>query len=128
MRKQALSGGLPAPVGPLSRAVRVGDMLFIAGTVGVGPDGAVVPGGVGAQTRQTLENIRALVESAGGRLDDVVSATVFLANADDYRAMNEVYAGFFAAPAPARSTVCATMVHSEYLVEIDAIAVLGASG
>lgn len=128
VKKQALDGGLPPPRGPLSRAVRVGDQVFIAGTVGVDRTGRIVSGDVAAQTRQALENVRALIDAAGGRMDDVAAVTVFLARPEDYAAMNEAYAAFFGDPKPARSTVCAQMVHPEYLVEIDAIALLGSGG
>lgn len=128
MKKQAFDGGLPPPRGPLSRAVRAGDQVFVAGTVGTDRHGKIVSGDVRAQTRQALENVRALIEAAGGRMDDVVSVTVFLARPEDYAAMNETYAAFFGDPKPARSTVCAQMVHPDYLVEIDAIALLGSGG
>ncbi|NIP81782.1 MAG: RidA family protein, partial [Gemmatimonadetes bacterium] len=89
---------------PFSPAVRTGDLIFLSGSVGNRPGTReLVPGGVGAETRQALENLRSVLEAAGAGLDDVVKCTVFLADMGDYAAMNEVYAEVFGDPPPARS-------------------------
>ena len=94
------------PVGPYSQAVVVEDTLFAAGQVGLDPQRAqLVAGGAAAETRRALENQRAVLEAAGFTLRDVVQVQVFLTDMADYAAMNEVYAGFFPAPPPARTTV-----------------------
>ena len=98
--------GAPAAIGPYSQAVRVGDTLYLAGQIGVDPTtGEFAPGGVGPQTRQALENCRAVLAAAGFTPADVVQAQVFLEDIDDLAAMNEVYATFFPQAPPARATV-----------------------
>ena len=98
--------GAPPAIGPYSQAVRVGDTLYLAGQIGIDAQtGAFVPGGIGPQTRRALENCRAVLETAGFTLTDVVQAQVFLEDIDDFAAMNEVYATFFPQAPPARATV-----------------------
>jgi 2-iminobutanoate/2-iminopropanoate deaminase len=98
--------GAPPAIGPYSQAVRVGDTLYLAGQIGVDPaTGALAPGGIAGQTRQALENCRAVLEAAGYTFADVVQAQVFLEDIDDFAAMNEVYATYFVPTAPARATV-----------------------
>jgi len=100
------AAGAPPAIGPYSQAVRVGDTLYLAGQIGVDPTtGAFAPGGIGPQTRQALENCRAVLAAAGFNLADVVQAQVFLEDIDDFAAMNEVYAAFFPQAPPARATV-----------------------
>jgi 2-iminobutanoate/2-iminopropanoate deaminase len=116
----------PTAVGPYSQAIRVGDFVFTAGQVAIDPAlGKLVEGGIEEQTRQVLRNIAAVLEAAGSSLDKVVKTTVFLEDMGDFRAMNEVYAGFFANEPPARSTVEVTALALGALVEIDAIAIAG---
>ncbi|MGA9349248.1 MAG: RidA family protein [Anaerolineae bacterium] len=116
----------PAAVGPYSQAIRVGDFVFTAGQLAIDPaTGKLVEGGIKEQTRQVLRNIAAVLEAAGSSLDKVVKTTVFLKDMGDFKAMNEVYGGFFAKEPPARSTVEVTNLALGALVEIDAIAVVG---
>jgi 2-iminobutanoate/2-iminopropanoate deaminase len=96
----------PRPLGAYSQAIRAGDFIFVAGMGGIDPaTGQMVPGGVREQTRRALENIKAVLESAGASLSDVVKVTVFLTNPDDFNDMNEVYREYFKEKPPARSTV-----------------------
>ncbi len=125
-RKQGLTGKLPPALGPLSRAIRVGDRLYISGVVGVDANGKLGEGVV-EQTRLTLEGIKSLVEAAGGVMDDIVTATIYLPNPADFKAMNSVYVQYFKPPLPARACVACPLVHTEHLVEIQAIAELGCS-
>jgi 2-iminobutanoate/2-iminopropanoate deaminase len=98
--------GAPPAIGPYSQAVRVGNTLYLAGQIGIDPGtGAFAPGGIGPQTRQALDNCRAVLEAAGFSLADVVQAQVFLEDIDDFAVMNEVYATFFPQVPPARATV-----------------------
>ncbi len=108
---------------PFSPAVRVGNMLYLSGQLGntIGTR-ELVPGGIGPETRRTLENIRTVLGAAGSSLDRVVKCTVFLADIADYGAMNEVYASFFSAEPPARSTVAGTGLALGARVEIECIA------
>ena len=115
----------PGAVGPYSQAIRVGHFVFTAGQVALDPaTGTLVEGGIAEQTRQALRNITAVLEAAGSSLDNVVKTTVFLGDMDDFKAMNEVYGGFFANEPPARSTVEVSLP-LEALVEIEAIATVG---
>jgi 2-iminobutanoate/2-iminopropanoate deaminase len=120
--------GPGAPSGrPYSPAVRVGDLLFLSGHVGVDPaTRALVPGGIEAETRQALENIKALLESAGSALDRVVKCTVFLADIQNYAAMNRVYASYFPTDPPARSAVGVSGLPLGAAVEIECLALAGA--
>ena len=113
--------GLARPQAPYSPVVLSGDLVFTAGQVGFDPDGALVPGGVEAQTRQALENVRTALGAAGCELADVVKVTAFLADLTDFDVYNAVYREYFAEPFPARTTVGATLP-GEIVVEIEAIA------
>lgn len=111
---------------PFSPAVRVGNLLFLSGQIGNLPGTRqLVPGGIAAETRQTLENIRHVLEAAGSNLGRVVKCTVFLADIADYGAMNEVYATFFPTDPPARSTVAGSGLALGARVEIECIALAG---
>jgi 2-iminobutanoate/2-iminopropanoate deaminase len=113
----------PAAVGPYSQAVRVGSLLFCSGCLPLDPaTGAFVPGGVTEQTRQVLTNLRAVIEAGGGTLSQVAKTTVFLKDMNDFAAMNAVYAEFFPATPPARSTIEVARLPKDALVEIEAIA------
>ena len=116
--------GAPAQGGlPFSAAVRYGGLLFLSGSVGVRPNTLeLVAGGIVNETRQTLENIRSTLEIAGSSVDRVLKVTVFLADIDDYAAMNEVYREFFGDQPPARSTLAASGLAIGARVEIEAIA------
>ncbi|HVW77427.1 MAG TPA: RidA family protein [Alloacidobacterium sp.] len=127
--KQAVSTkSAPAAIGPYSQAVRIGDFLYTSGQVGLDPaTGAVVEGGIEAQTTRALENLKAVLEAAGTSLKNVVKTTVFLKNMGDFAAMNAIYAQYFAPEgvvAPARSTVEVARLPKDGLVEVEAIATL----
>ena len=114
----------PAAIGPYSQAVKVGDLMFTSGQVPIDPEtGAVVEGGIQEQARQSLNNIKAILNAAGTNMGAVVKTTVFLQNMEDFAAMNEVYAQFFQEPYPARSAVQVARLPKDVLVEIEAIAV-----
>lgn len=108
---------------PFSEAVRAGDFLFLAGQVGDDPKtGRVVPGGIKAEARQTLQHIRSVLERNGSSLKDVVKCTVFLADIKEWPAFNEVYREFFSAPFPARSAFAASGLALDARVELECIA------
>jgi 2-iminobutanoate/2-iminopropanoate deaminase len=116
----------PAAVGPYSQAVRAGDFLFISGQVGFDPaTGKMVDGGLAAQVEQVLENVRGILEAAGGNLESVVKTTVLLQSIDDFAAMNEIYAGVFKDDPPARAAFEVGRLPLGALVEIEAVAYLG---
>ena len=113
----------PSPVSCYSQAVRAGDFLFVAGQVPLDPKTKkMVEGGIEAQTRQALENVKAIVEAAGSSLEKVVKVTVFMKDMKDFQKMNDVYCTYFMKSPPARTTVQAQLALPELLVEIDAVA------
>jgi 2-iminobutanoate/2-iminopropanoate deaminase len=127
MQKQIITTQLaPAPVGPYQQAVRTGQLVFTAGQLPIDPKtGALVTGPIGAQTRQVLENLKAILEATGSTLDQVVKTTVFLRDMNDFPEMNAVYALYFKeAIAPARSTVQVARLPKDAAIEIEAIATL----
>ena len=113
---------VPAPVGPYSVATVFNGMVFTAGQVGIKAGEKILAEGIQAQTRQVLENIKAVLEAAGTSLDKVVKTTVFLDSMDDFAAMNEVYAEFFTENHPSRSAVEVARLPLGALVEIETIA------
>lgn len=111
---------------PFSEAVRVGDMLYLSGQIGIVPGTTeLVPGGIGGETRQALENIKAILERNGSSLDRVVKCTVFLAEINEWPNMNEVYRTYFPKAPPARSAMAASGLALNARVEIECIAVVG---
>ena len=124
--KQAISSaGAPKAIGPYSQAVRAGQLLFLSGQVALDPaTGQMVGGGVTEQTRRVFENLGAVLTAAGRSFADVVRTTVFLADMNDFAAMNEVYGQYFKEPYPARATVQVARLPRDARVEIDLIASL----
>lgn len=116
-----------APAGlPFSSAVRVGNLLFLSGEIGRLPGTVeLIPGGIGPETRQTLENIKAALEAMGSSMDRVVKCTVFLRDIGEFTAMNDVYRTFFMKDPPARSTVAGSGLALDARVEIECIAMTG---
>ena len=115
----------PKAIGPYSAGIRHGSFIYTAGQLGIDPaTGEVVPGGVEAETRQSLQNVKAILEAGGASMDQVVKTTVFLRDMKDFTAMNGVYATFFGEKPPARSTVQVAALPKYAAVEIEAIAIL----
>jgi 2-iminobutanoate/2-iminopropanoate deaminase len=117
--------GAPPAIGPYSQAIRAGDFVFVSGQVPVDVRTGKLAEGIAAQTRQLLENLRAVLEAAGASLDRVVKVTVFLGRWEDFPVMNEVYAGYFAATRPGRSVVQGPRIPEGTLVGLEAVAYLG---
>lgn len=125
-KKAVYSADAPAPIGPYSQAVRVGDWLLISGQIPVDPvNNEIAPGGIKAQTKQVLQNLQAILNAEGASLQNVVKTTIYLQDLDDFKAMNEVYAAYFTEPYPARATVEVAALPRGVLIEIEAIAYLG---
>jgi 2-iminobutanoate/2-iminopropanoate deaminase len=115
--------GVPTPRGPYSPAVRAGDFLFVSGQGPVDPaTNQMVTGDIRQEARQVLKNIQRILEGCGATMQDVVKCSVFLADGNDFAAMNEVYAEFFGAAKPARTTVACRFAVPSMRVEIDCIA------
>ena len=112
----------PQPIGPYSQGVKAGNFLFVAGQGGADPKTGTMAEGIEAQTRQTLSNIKGIVEASGFSIRDVVKVSIFLRSMDDFKNVNEVYKTFFPEDPPARTTVEAKLPGQEMLIEIDAIA------
>jgi 2-iminobutanoate/2-iminopropanoate deaminase len=118
------SAGAPQARGPYSQAVLAGDTLYLAGQIAIDPaSGTYTPATIEAETRRTLNNLRAVLKAADMTLENVVSTTVYLADLRDFGAMNAVYAEFFGATPPARATIEAARIPGDAKVEIAAIAV-----
>ena len=123
MREAVVTDRAPKAIGPYSQAVVIDGWLFCSGQIPLDPQtGRMVEGGVSDQTRQVFANLRHVLAAAGGGFDAVVKTTVYLADIDDFAAMNEVYATMFSSPAPARSTIQAARLPRDARVEIDVIA------
>jgi 2-iminobutanoate/2-iminopropanoate deaminase len=115
--------GAPAAVGPYVHAVRIGELLYTSGQVGLDPaTGRLAPGGIEAETRRALENLAAILRAAGTSFDRVVKATVFLTDMDEFAAMNAIYASYFGEARPARTTVAVSRLPVGARVEIDLVA------
>ena len=125
MKQVIHTDNAPAAIGPYSQAIQIGDLLFVSGQVPIDPStGAIVEGDVKAQAQQSLNNLKAILNAAGTNMGAVVKTTVFLADMNDFAAMNEVYAQFFQEPFPARSAVQVGRLPKDAKVEIEAIAQL----
>lgn len=113
----------PAAIGPYSQAVRVGNLVYTSGQIPINPaTGVFAEGGIKEQTRQSLLNVKAILEAAGLTMSDVVKTTVFMADMNDFADMNAVYAEFFSEPFPARSAVAVKALPKGALVEIEVVA------
>jgi 2-iminobutanoate/2-iminopropanoate deaminase len=125
MRVAVSSDAAPRAIGPYSQAVRAGSLLFVSGQIALDPaTGTMVDGDIAAQTHRVLANLRAILEAGGATLDQVVRTTVYLADMNDFAAVNEIYGTYFSSPAPARATVQAARLPKDARVEIDVIAAL----
>ena len=115
----------PKAIGPYSQAIRANGFLFVSGQIPLDPaTQQLVSGDIQAQTERVLENLKGIVEAAGSSLDRVVRATVFLADMNEFAAMNEVYGRYFRNQPPARSTVQVSRLPRDVRVEIDVIALV----
>ncbi|MDR3122602.1 MAG: RidA family protein [Treponema sp.] len=129
MKEIIASPNAPAAIGPYSQGVRSGSFVFVSGQLPIDPAaGDIVKGDVASQTEQSLRNLAAVLEQAGGSLAEVVKTTVFLANIADFAAMNQVYQRYFPSECPARSAFQVAALPKGALVEIEAIAAVPAKG
>ncbi|WP_313340011.1 RidA family protein [Lacrimispora sp.] len=126
MKKILATEKAPAAIGPYSQGMRCGDMVFISGQLPINPaTGAFAGEDIASQTRQALTNIRAILESDGLTMANIVKTTVLLKNISDFSAMNEVYAEFFEGAYPARAAFEVAALPKDSLIEIEAVAYLG---
>jgi 2-iminobutanoate/2-iminopropanoate deaminase len=125
VREAVAAPGAPKAIGPYSPAIKAGNLLFLSGQIPLDPvSGSMVEGDIGVQTEQVMRNIAALLSAAGAGFEHVVRTTVFLADMNEFAAMNAVYGRFFLDPAPARATVQVARLPRDARVEIDVIAVI----
>ncbi|MDD7304568.1 MAG: RidA family protein [Bacteroidaceae bacterium] len=123
MKKVISTSQAPAAIGPYSQAIETGGMVFTSGQLPINPATGEFPdGGIREQTRQSLLNVKAILEEAGTTLDNVVKTTVYLSSINDFLPMNEVYAEFFQAPFPSRSAFAVKDLPKGALVEIEVVA------
>ncbi len=116
----------PAAIGPYSQAIQVGNLVYTSGQIPINPaTGSFVEGGIQEQTRQSLNNVKAILEETGLGMENVIKTTVFMADMGDFAAMNEVYAQFFVEPYPARSAIAVKTLPKGALVEIEVVAAKG---
>jgi 2-iminobutanoate/2-iminopropanoate deaminase len=115
----------PEALGPYSQAIQTGPWLFLSGQIPLSASGQLCPGGIREQTQQVLKNLQAILEAAGGTLNDITQTTCYLCSLDDFQAFNEIYAQYFKAPFPARATVEVKALPRNALVEISALAYFG---
>ena len=126
MKKQAIqTANAPAAIGPYSQAVRANDLLFVSGQIPLdAKTGELVKTGVADETKKVLENLKAIIEAAGGTLGDVIKTTIFLKDMNSFSVVNEIYGTYFPQPFPARATVEVARLPRDVNVEIEAIAKL----
>lgn len=122
MKQPIATTNAPGAIGPYSQAIDAGAFVFISGQIPVNPANGEIPEGIAPQTAQSIANIKAILAQAGLTIDNVVKTTVFLADMNDFGAMNAVYAENFTAPFPARSAVAVKDLPKQVLVEIEVIA------
>jgi 2-iminobutanoate/2-iminopropanoate deaminase len=113
--------GAPAAIGPYSQAIRFGNLLFTSGQIPLGLDGQIVAGGIVEQTHQVFRNLEAVLKAAGCKFSDVIKATVFIKDMNQFSALNEVYASYFGDHKPARSTVEVARLPRDVFVEIELV-------
>ena len=124
-RESVQTENAPKAIGPYQQAIKANGFIYTAGQIPIDPKTAnFVEGDISAQTRQVLENLKAVLEAGGSALDRVVKATVFLKNMADFTAMNEVYAQYLGSAKPARSTVAVAELPRGALIEIDLVALV----
>jgi 2-iminobutanoate/2-iminopropanoate deaminase len=124
MKEVYVTDKAPRPVGPYSQVIKAGGFLFLAGQIPLTSENIINEGDVDAQAHQVMKNLQAVLEKAGATLDHVVKTTIFLADLNDFEAVNQVYAQYFQEPYPARSTIQAARLPKGARLEIDAIAIL----
>ena len=125
-REVIIADKAPKAIGPYSQGIRYGDLVFTAGQIGLDyTTGQLVEGGLEAQTRRVLENIKSILEASGSSLENVIKTTVFMLNLEDFAAMNAIYAEYFKQDFPARSTVQVSALPKGGQIEIEAVAMVG---
>lgn len=121
------SSDAPAAIGPYSQAIRVGHTVYLSGQIGLDPKSMTIVEGIEAQAHQVFRNLRAVATAAGGGLDDIVKLSVLMVDLGDFAKVNDIMAGFFSMPYPARATYQVAALPRGALIEVEATAVLTAA-
>ncbi|HLQ73466.1 MAG TPA: RidA family protein [Bacillota bacterium] len=122
MAKEIHTTNAPAAIGPYSQAIQAGDFLYVSGQIGVNPESGEVAEGIEAQTKQVLENLKAILTEANTSFNDVVKFTIYLKSMDDFGVVNEIYGSYLEKPYPARATVEVSRLPKDVIVEMDVVA------
>lgn len=122
MKQSINTDKAPQAIGPYSQGIRTGNLIFTSGQIPAGPESGTIADGIERQTRQAIENVKAVLEAAGAGLSDVVKTTVFIKDLSDFAKINEIYAEYFSEPYPARSCVEVARLPKDVLIEIEAVA------
>lgn len=122
MKKVIATTNAPGAIGPYSQAIEAGPFVYTSGQLPINPADGTMPADIAGQTHQSLENVKAILNEAGLSMDNVVKTLVFLADMNDFAAMNAVYQEYFSAPYPARSAVAVKTLPKNALVEIEVVA------
>jgi len=122
MKNVIYTNRAPKPLAPYSQAIKVGNLLFVAGQIGLDPETGKLEEGIEKQTRRALDNVKAILEEAGYSLKDVVNVNVFLSKAEDFSKMNEIYKDYFPEDPPARTTIVAHFPREDIRIEVSVIA------
>ncbi|MGM8366618.1 RidA family protein [Virgibacillus sp. W0181] len=125
MVKEIYTDKSPAAIGPYSQAIQAGDYLYVSGQIPVNPESGEVVDGIEKQTKQVMENMKAVLEEAGASFAQVAKFTIFINNMDDFATINELYGSYLEKPYPARATVEVSRLPKDVLIEMDAIVYLG---
>ncbi|MFW5994040.1 MAG: RidA family protein [Halanaerobiaceae bacterium] len=124
MKREVIStDGAPAAIGAYSQAVKAGDLVYISGQIPLTPDGNLLTGDVSEQTRQSLENLKAILEESGSSLEDTVKVNIYASDMDDFGEINDVYSEYFKTEPPARAFVEVARLPKDVDVEISAVAI-----
>ncbi|MFD2045318.1 RidA family protein [Ornithinibacillus salinisoli] len=121
MVKEIHTENAPAAIGPYSQAIQAGDFIYISGQIGINPSTGEVVDGIEAQTKQVLENLKAILAKSGVSFSQVVKFTIYLTSMDDFAKVNDIYGGYLQEPYPARATVEVSRLPKNVLVEMDAV-------
>lgn len=122
MKKAIVTTKAPSAIGPYSQGIATESLLFVSGQLPIDPETGAMPEDIAGQARQSLENLRAVLEAGGSGLDQVVKTTIFLSDIKDFAAVNEVYATYFSQPCPARSCIAVAAIPKDAKLEIEAVA------
>ena len=129
MTKEAIhSADAPAAIGPYSQAIRVGHIVYLSGQIGLDPKTMTIVEGIEAQAHQVFRNLRAVAAAAGGSLDDIVKLSILMVDLGDFAKVNDIMAGYFTKPYPARATYQVAALPRGALIEVEGTVVLSAAG